>query len=242
MAATKLARAFALTLGVAAANVAVFSPGLMNVRFGGSAFSSALGAAVLAASGLALLYGAYALLQRPPAPAAPAKLETVEHYAAALGAFRRVRTVAAELELALEQLDRMEKRKQSLHRLLAQRFEPEELSYRKFSGVILEVEELFRRNLRAVLSRLALYEQTEAELKSGSRSLSRDLQQRRLELIREQHEFLKATLGHNEEILLKLNQLLLELTRLDQQHPGTIDELPGMQELDALIRSTKYYA
>lgn len=124
MAATKLARAFALTLGVAAANVAVFSPGLMNVRFGGSAFSSALGAAVLAASGLALLYGAYALLQRPPAPAAPAKLETAEHYAAALGAFRRVRTVAAELELALEQLDRMEKRKQSLHRLLAQRSSP----------------------------------------------------------------------------------------------------------------------
>ncbi|MNC71454.1 hypothetical protein D3C75_1223780 [compost metagenome] len=48
-------------------------------------------------------------------------------------------------------------------------------------------------------------------------------------------------LGANEEILLKLDQLLLEISLLDSTDYTAIEEMPCMKELSALIGQTKLY-
>ena len=40
---------------------------------------------------------------------------------------------------------------------------------------------------------------------------------------------------------MKLDKLLLEISRLDSLEPGDIDDMPCMQEIDALIKQTQYY-
>jgi hypothetical protein len=41
--------------------------------------------------------------------------------------------------------------------------------------------------------------------------------------------------------LLKLDKLLLEISRLDSLEPGDIENMACMQEIDSLIKQTKYY-
>ncbi|MNN42780.1 hypothetical protein D3C81_1569860 [compost metagenome] len=53
--------------------------------------------------------------------------------------------------------------------------------------------------------------------------------------------FIKSSLATNEEIMLKLDKLLLEISRLDSFEPGDIENMPCMQEIDSLIKQTKLY-
>lgn len=41
--------------------------------------------------------------------------------------------------------------------------------------------------------------------------------------------------------MLKLDQLLLEISRLDSFEAGDIEQMPCMQEIDQLIKHTKLY-
>ena len=45
----------------------------------------------------------------------------------------------------------------------------------------------------------------------------------------------------NEDILLKLDGLILEISKLDDIDSGTLEELPAIQEINSLIEHTKYY-
>ncbi len=60
-----LIRLLALNLGIAAANIAVFSSGLLAVDLFGSALEKAFGSAFLVLSGSGLVYGNYKLLSEP---------------------------------------------------------------------------------------------------------------------------------------------------------------------------------
>ncbi|MNP47981.1 hypothetical protein D3C76_1420710 [compost metagenome] len=45
----------------------------------------------------------------------------------------------------------------------------------------------------------------------------------------------------NEEILLKLDKLLLEMSRLETADYRELEATPCMQEIDELIHQTKFY-
>src|SRR5690606_21417992 len=61
-----LIRLLSLNLGIAAANIVVFSPGLLDVDiFGAGALEAAFGIAFLVLSGSGLVYGNYELLSVP---------------------------------------------------------------------------------------------------------------------------------------------------------------------------------
>ncbi|MBM7568137.1 hypothetical protein [Paenibacillus sacheonensis] len=243
MSVTRTIKLLGLILGVAALNTVVFSPGFIGIELGGSALSSAIGATILAASGIALTYGCYALLFKSPAALPVKEIKTHEDYVEALSLFRRIKVLEDDMSLALHQLERMRKKKNTLLDILKQRFDPAELSYKKFAAVIQEVEKLFYLNVRSILNRLRTFDESEFESVSGRKpsTLSQELLQARKSLYGEYLSFTKQSLATNEEILLKLDQLLLEISRLDSLEPGDIDGMPCMQEIDALIKQTPYY-
>ncbi|MEO3945359.1 hypothetical protein [Gorillibacterium sp. CAU 1737] len=232
-----------LILGVAALNIVVFSPGLLGVSIGSNALATASGVTILVASVLTLLYGSYTLLQAPPSAPPIREIQSHEDYVEAFRRYRRLKPLEEELTLGLGQLERMQKKKETLLGVLDQRFSPEELSYRKFATVIQEVESLFYRNDRSLLNRLQVFDEAEyASLsKPKTSSLAPDVLRQRAEVYQDHFSFVRGSLETNEEILLKLDKLLLEISRLDSLEPDEIEKMPCMQEIDVLIQQTKYY-
>ncbi len=235
----------AVITGVIILNIAVLSPGLLNVEIGGeSALETASGVTLLFISLLIVLYGSYSLLFKAPAPKSARPLTSPDDYAAMLQQYKNVKVLKNDVLLALDQLERMEKKKTTLTRVLSERFDPLELSYRKFSSVIAEVEKLLYLNVRGMLNKLSLFDTSEFSLFANTHKpppFSEKLIQKKTALYKDFFTSLKGYLGANEEILLKLDQLLLEISELDSTNYKEVEEMPCMQELSALINQTKLY-
>ena len=108
---------------------------------------------------MALLYGSYTLLFRQPVVLPVKHIETHEDYVEALSFYRRIKVLEEDITLGLSQLSRMKKKKETLLNVLHQRFDPGELSYKKFASVTLEVEKLLYLNIRSVLNRLNVFDE-----------------------------------------------------------------------------------
>ncbi|WP_342772985.1 hypothetical protein [Paenibacillus zeisoli] len=232
-----------LIVGVISLNIIVLSPGFIGLEMGESALTTALGVTLLVGSAMGLLYGSYILLFKQPAVRTAKPIKTHEDYVLALSHFRRVKPLQADITLALEQMERIRKKRDTLFHVLAQRFDQEELSYKKFASVTNEVEKLFYLNVRSILNRLHVFDESEFERVMSSKpvKLSPELLQERTMVYQEFMVFMQESLETNEEILLKLDKLLLEISRLDSIDFGEIENMPCMQEIDSLIKQTKYY-
>lgn len=239
----KYIKLLGIIVGVVVVNILVLSPGFIGVTIGESALTTAFGVTLLFVSALVLVYGSYVLLFKQPVVIPIKQIKTHEDYVEALNQYRRVKALGMDITLALEQLDRMIKKKDTLLNVLNQRFEPTELSYKKFASVVQEVEKLFYLNVRSILNRLNVFDESEFEsvMNNKSTRFSRELLQEKTNVYNEYLSFMKSSLGSNEEILLKLDKLLLEISRLDSFEPGDIENMPCMQEIDSLIKQTKYY-
>ncbi|WNS45610.1 hypothetical protein [Paenibacillus sp. MMS20-IR301] len=231
--------------GIVVLNIAVLSPGLLGVAIGGdSTLETAAGVTLLIVSLLIVLYGSYTLLFNPPVIHTAVALETREDYITALNRYRNVRVLSEDAALALDQLERIDKKKKILLQVLDGRFERTELSFRKFNTVIQEVEKLLYLNIRSILSKLSVFDAAEFAQFTGKKNTGRfsnALLQKKNTLYNEYFSYVKNCLAANEEILLKLDQLLLELSRLGSTDAAAALEMPCMQELTALIGQTKLY-
>jgi hypothetical protein len=240
---TKLIKLLGIILGVVVVNILVLSPGFIGVEIGGSALTTAFGVTFVFASALVLLYGSYILLFKPPVVLPVKQIKTHEDYVEALAHYRRVKVLEDDITLALEQLDRMRKKKITLLNVLDERFDTTELSYKKFASVTQEVEKLFYLNVRSILNRLHVFDESEFKsvMSHKPTPISRELLQEKTNVYNEYLSFVTSSLGTNEEILLKLDKLLLEISRLDSFEPGDIENMSCMKEIDSLIKQTKYY-
>lgn len=243
----RLPKLLGLAAGIALLDIIVLSPGLVGVRIGGGhALETAFGVTFVFMSVVTLLYGTYKLLLRPQQGAAPAitPLETSGDYVEALRRHKNARSLRGYVEHALDQIDRMSRKQESLLEVLGRRFDPSELSYRKFNTVIDDVHRLFFLNVRGMLNKLEAFDATEYDRFAGEdrpAHLSDRLLRERSELYRQYMTYVAGAIGTNEEILLKLDKLLLEIARLDSLDIQAIEAMPGMMEIDELIRQTKFY-
>lgn len=243
MAGNKYIKLLGIIIVTVMIDVIVFSPGIIGIAIGESAFATAFGITLVLASIIALLYGSYNTFFKQPAPLPVKEIVTHEDYVEALMPFMRIGSLEGDITVTLDQMERLIRKKDTLMNVLGQRFEVEELSYKKFASVIREVEKLLYLNVRSMINRLRVFD--EAEFKSvmsqKSSRFSSEIIQQKANLYHEFLTFMKYSLDTNEEILLKLDKLLLEISRLDSFDPAEIENMPCMQEIDSLIKQTKYY-
>ncbi|MGG4340636.1 hypothetical protein [Paenibacillus lautus] len=230
---------------IAIVNIVLVSPGLLGFQIGGdSAFQSASVITVWIVSVLALFYGSYVLLFKPPAVKAIQTIQTREDYIDALHHYRNVKVLKNDIALALDQLERIEKKRNALLDVLGQRFEQTELSYKKFMAVIDEVEKLFYLNIRGILNKLGVFAASDftrmSDLPKASQ-LSSKVAQKKTALYQEYLAYVTGYLEANEEIMLKLDKLLLEISLLGSADYRDVEEMPCMKEIDTLIKQTKLY-
>lgn len=234
-----------LIAGVVLLNILILSPGLLGVEIGGeSVLETASGVTLLVISFLVLVYGSYVLLFQPPVVMPVKDIQTHEDYITALIHYRDVKALKKDIFLALDQLDRMEKKKDTLSDVLSQRFDQTELSYKRFISVIYEVEKLFYLNIRGILNKLSVFDASEFSIFANQQraaSFSNKLVQDKLNLYNEYLSYVTGYLGANEEIMLKLDKLLLEISLLNSTDYRDVEDMPCMKEIDALIKQTKFY-
>ncbi len=239
-----LIRLLALNLGIAAANIAVFSSGLLAVDLFGSALEKAFGSAFLVLSGSGLVYGNYKLLSEPEKAIPIGAKSTQEDYVEALNEHRGLETFERNIDLLLDQIERLQKKNKTIRDILLQIFNASEISYQKFDAVIAEVENIFFKNIRSIINKLNAFDEEDYNFIKKQRNagaFSEEIMQEKFKVYNEYIRFVKEATEDNEQILLKLDKLLLEISGLNCIESGELEQMAGMIEIDNLIKQAKYY-
>ena len=240
-----LIRLLGLNLGIAAANIVVFSPGLLDLDlFGAGALEAAFGSAFLVFSGSGLVYGNYKLLSEPEKAIPIGAKSTKEDYVEALNEHRGLETFERNIDLLLDQIERLQKKNKTIRDILLQIFNASEISYQKFDAVIAEVENIFFKNIRSIINKLNAFDEEDYNFIKKQRNagaFSEEIMEEKFKVYNEYIRFVKEATEDNEQILLKLDKLLLEISGLNCIESGELEQMAGMIEIDNLIKQAKYY-
>jgi len=240
----KWVRLLSLNLGIAAANIIVFSPGLIGLELGASALAAASGSTIIFLSGAGLFYGNYKLLSEPEKSIPISQISTAEGYIEALNDQRELKTFEKSIELLLDQIERLQKKNKTIREILLQIFSASEIAYNKFDAVIAEVEKIFFMNIRSVLNKLNAFDEDDYNFvrsRQEAGAFSEQFMEEKLKVYYEYIKFVNAATEDNEQILLKLDKLLLEISGLNSIESGELEQMAGMIEIDNLIKQAKYY-
>lgn len=245
----KLIKSLGLNLGIAAFNIVTFSPVLIGLElFGASALETAFGITFIFLSGVGLIYGNYELLNESENESGEEtqtnKIRTVEDYIEALNLHKGLKTFEETVDLLLDQIERLQRKNKNIRDILLQIFSASEVSYKKFDSAIFEVEKIFFINIRSILNKLDAFDEEEynaVRKKHKEGAFSQHLMEEKMRVFNEYINFVKAATEDNEQILLKLDKLLLEISGFDSVESGQLEQMAGMIEIDNLTKQAKYY-
>ena len=234
-----------LNIIIILANTIVFSKAFMGLEvFGQSAFVTAFCFMWFFLTVAVFIYGNYKILyavpKPPPQRIADNRFETLESCRTLIIEYINRPGVIfdAALQTMKTQLERMIKKEKTVKDILLQKFEATELSFVKFNGQIESVKKILRMNTRNVLNRLYAFDEFEYEKSIGAPPADRHSQAKR-ELLNEYKDFVSQTIDNNEDILIKMDRLILEVSKLNDS--DELDNMDAMKDLDALIKNTKLY-
>lgn len=241
----------ALTLGLAAVDVVLFSKSLVGLSFTSeNILVSALAFTAVAANVLVGGIGYYNLLFKPVEPMKLYKrneLNEPKDYFAALEKAYDKRVFNSYVDRANEQLRRFESKSEALTTLLLQSFSPEEMSFQHFNNVLGSVKKLFLGNLKKMINRIVIFDEEDFEKTSNllldnvQNYEDRQRIQSKVEVYNEHIAFVDKMLNDNDDILIKMDKLLLEISKLDGLQDDDFDNLLAVQEINELISNMKYY-
>jgi len=229
-----------LNLGIAAANIIV----LPEIFVVGSALATAFGSAFIFLSGTGLIYGNYKLLAEQERETPTQKAMTAEDYIEELNNHKDLKTFENTVDLLLDQIERLQNKNKIIRDILLQIFSDSEMSYKRFDAIIAEVENIFYINIRSILNKINAFDEDDYNFirnKRDSGDFSAEFMEEKIKVYSEYISFVKAAAENNEQILLKLDKLLLELSGLNSVERGQLEKMPGMIEIDDLIKQTIKY-
>lgn len=241
----KIMKLVGLNTGIVAVDTILFSPGLIGLALGGSSiFATAFGTTAILMSIVVFFYGNYNLINEEEQIIQTRDIRTEEDCIYALEICNSKKTFREDVTIILEQIERFQKKKETIKDILLQKFSSTEMSYSKFEGTILDVENIFFINVKSIINKLNAFDEEEYLRLSDDRvtkKISRELLDNKMNIYREYINFVKNAIDDNEEIILKLDKLLLEISKFNSLEDGEIEEMSAMVEIDELIDKAKYY-
>ncbi|MGG7177679.1 hypothetical protein ACQPU1_08810 [Clostridium paraputrificum] len=240
----KIISLIGLNLGIALLNVIIFSRGILDIRIGSSTFESALGITLIIMSVGIFAIGNYKILIGKEKRIKSNDIKTSYDCINGLKQNKGKKTFTKDISILVEQVCRIEKKKEIIIEILLQKFNSSEMSFSKFNGVILEIEGLFYLNIRSVINKLNIFDEEDyedIEEESGLANLSNDFIEEKRRIYNEYIFFVRDSIEDNEQILLKLDKLLLELSKFDSLEDGELENMSAMKEIDDLINKIKLY-
>ena len=141
----------------------------------------------------------------------------------------------------LSQLKRFKRKVKTIREILLQKFSPQELTYQKFDNVLNEVENILYLNMRSILNKIAAFDVEEYEVLQKKGFPKNEVSEEKMQIYNEYLDFVKNATATNEDILLKLDKMLFEISRYNSLESGEVKELPALAEMDELIKNANLY-
>lgn len=239
----KIIKILGLNIGIAAVDTIVFSPGLLGVKIvGSSAFETAFGITVMFMSTIVFIYGNYNLLMEKEKVIQANEIKTADDCIYALNQNYGKRIFEKDITTILEQIEMFQKKRERIKEVLLQKFDITEISYSKFDGVISDIENVFYMNIKSIINKLNAFDENDFNrIKKYKEKFSKEFIQNKLDIYNEYISFVKNAIEDNEQIILKLDKLLLELSKFNSLEGGKIEDMGIMHEMDGLINKIKLY-
>ena len=241
----KILKLAGLNIGIAILNIALFSPGLLNIQMRGSnALSIAIGGTALFMSFAVFIYGNYKLISQKDRTIQISDIKNPEDCIFVLKQAYGKKTFDKDISTILEQVESFRKKKEKIRNILLQRFNIIDTGYERFNGTILDVEYVFFTNIKSILNKINAFDEEDYERiinNDGQKRFSTKFTASKLSIYNEYISFVRNAVENNEEIILKLDALLLEISKFNSLEAGEIDNMNEIKEIDELIRKSKYY-
>ena len=141
----------------------------------------------------------------------------------------------------ISQLKRFKKKLKTIREILLQKFSPEEITYQKFNNVLNNVEETMYINMRSILNKMAAFDVEEYESLQKKGFPKSEVSDEKMQIYNEYISSIKNSTSINEEILLKMDKMLFEVSQYNSLESNEIKELPALTEMDELIKNANLY-
>lgn len=241
----KVLKIAGLNIGIALLNIVLFSPGLMNIRFTKSdALGVAIGGTALFISIVFFFYGNYKLLSHEVASIKISDINSHEDCILALKQSYGKKTFDNNITTIIEQFERLNKKKDKILSTLSQKFNVIDEVYERFNTTIFDVEYVFLANVKSILNKISAFDEEDYErmrFDIAQKKFSTQVITSKMNIYNEYISFVKDAIEDNEEIILKLDALLFEISKFNTLEAGEIDNMKEIKEMDELIRKSKYY-
>ena len=141
----------------------------------------------------------------------------------------------------IAQIKRFKRKHNTIDDILRQKFSVDEMSFQKFSGVLHDVEDVIFRNMRSILNKISAFDMDEYETMQKKGFHADELSREKMDIYNEYIIFVNNATKTNEDILLKLDKMLLEISRYNSLEDGDVQKLPAIVEMDELIKNANLY-
>ncbi len=242
--AEKIIKILGLNVGIGAVDTVVFSPGLMGINIlGVGAFEAAFGATVALMSIIVFAFGNYKLIVEKDKIIQTNEIKTVEDCIDALNQNYDKRIFEKDISTILEQIEMFQKKRETINEALLQKFDITEMSYSKFNGIISDIENVFYINIRSIINKLNAFDEKDYRRigKYGEKKFSGEFINTKMRIYGGYISFIKEAIEDNEKIILKLDEILFELSKLDSLKDGELENMNAMKEIDDFISKVKLY-
>lgn len=241
---SKVIKILGLNIGIVTIDTIVFSQGLLGVAIGTGAFATALGVTTIFMSIVIFGYGNYNLLIEKEKTIQLDEIKTADDYIDALSQNYGKRIFEKDITTILEQIEMFQKKRETIKQILLQKFDVTEISYSKFDGVISDLENVFYMNIKSIINKLNAFDEKDFIRINGTEKrlrFSKEFIQTKKYIYEEYITFVRNAIENNEQMLLKLDRTLLELSKFNSMENGKIENMDAMKEIDELIDEIKLY-
>jgi hypothetical protein len=170
-------------------------------------------------------------------------IETIPKYIELLTEYIQQHTYTFKKEILndIKACESFIKKRDLLFSSLQTFFNKTELSYLKFASVINGVENSFAVTVNNILIRLNAFDEREYEDIFRKKKVESDNLEKRQKIFDDYVEFMKTSSDYLDEILIKLDQLQLEISKLSALDYNDIENNELIKEINVLIKTMKLY-
>ena len=147
-----------------------------------------------------------------------------------------------DIKVTKEHIEQIQSRLQKINAILSEHFKPTEMTYSRFVRIIEETATRFYANVRTMIKRIDIFDTKDyLKISHSSTGMSVSAKKERMRIYTEHINYVHKLVDANENIVSKLDGLLLELTKLDDFSEESLNNNPAVNELTELINQTKFY-
>lgn len=144
--------------------------------------------------------------------------------------------------LILDQIEAMTNKISKITEIIEKNYNIIDPVYDKFRNIIFEVEYIFYENINSVINKINAFDESDYRriINSKDKKIhNKDFVKSKLMIFEEYFNFVDISISNNEEILLKLDSMLLEISKINTMDIENFNKITEVNELDKLIKKFK---